>query len=520
MKLMGSWFKLACIAALGISCGENEKIIDSHQPGIVVLRDQSFGAEHGKIENTRMKLNRLRVWKRNPNSEFASSTSGDAPDQDSLTAELWFQLEGETQERYRKISGLRQDQNGWLFPSEVLGGLNHNPDIKGPFSDYQRKAEEGFVLNRAPFFVNYERGTHIVVDSDKQIIQQNVVHDVRFQFTDENWPEAFSSLQNTVFTSESNLLGDAGYRVQWEKNEKTETGYAQTGLAACVVETRNGGNSGNGSFNAPQLVFQEIELGDYVYSRSGDMQAPPSASLTTAECGDARCGTYAVAEAGNDDELWISTREYYHLVGINISGAPQIRVHQTNQKPFYLNRQLPSSLRESAPRISGIETLVRKCNDIAVQNASSVAAHPILGNSRGDAPAKTILPSIGFKIIANAKGGSNSQPTHYASPLMRFCDAMPDRVSPSADLDRKFSAIDKTEGELMTGVKTCGSSATSSFADPKLQGLPLGAVLDSFVAPGVWSGRLGRNNGAALAGSVPAAEAPAFRTTSAGKSDF
>ena len=488
--------------------GLSEEAFDK-PAGVRVLLDKKF--EAAAVGDSGVKVNRMRAWQRNPNSEFASSTTGDAPDFDLVTLELWFQIDGETQQRYRKITGLRKDENGWLFPTETLGGHNEHDDIETPFSIYQPTAEEAFVLDEVPQLFKYDRATNIVLDAKYKTVQQQVITRVTLPTSD---AKVLGAVRTLTFASGANLLGEGGVRTVWKKNEKSADGYALKGKLACLVETRNGGSTGNGGFNPIKIVSQDVELGDYIHNLDGSVEATPGGAT---ECKGGKCGAYSGLDAVADDEIWVRYEETYNLLGVNIDPKNRaISLIKTASAPIYLNRELPAPFASGGADPSGVESSVRRCNDEAVQNASAVAANPILGTESGDPGAYSIQGTIGFRLIANGRRDDASGFGTFMSPLAGYCDAMPDTNSPSAGLSEVYSALTNENNGIVNGITNCGMSIPGVGIAPEYLSAPLGTILDQYIAPGGWSGEESRHIGAALSPTTAATDRPLHRVQVSG----
>lgn len=495
--------------------------------GILVLVDQLYKNGEGKVGNTGVDLLRMRAWKRNPDSEFASHTPGDAPDFDQVTVELWFKLEGETEQRYRKLSGLRLEDNGWLFPQETLGGVDADLDETMPLTTFQHSAQRAFVLGELPARFTFNRATNIILESQQpnRAVQQNVLAAYEMGFGRDRElarSPAFSSIKREVFAANANLLGAAeATRTVWKKNERVDGSYAMKAPMACVVETRNGGNSGNGGFNAPTVIYKDIELGEVLHSASGDIAAEHGAN-PGANCVGPNCKKFTAMDPTADDELWVKSSEAFFITGINLNqGARTLRVTKKVLSPFYMNRQLPSSQGTSEIRLSGLETLIRHCNDEARKNAQSVGSNELL-NAKGP---HNIMNTIGFSLIANAKADAGKIDASKAAatgvfqtPLIRFCDAMPDSQSSSASLNTTYASL-KATNPVIEAAPGCDSTYNSGTFAPQYQGQALGTVLDKLVAPGTWSAERNAQTGPRLKASALAADRPLYLQQLDGQSE-
>jgi len=482
------------------------------EDGLIIEVDSTYSEAQGKVGDTGVTLQRMRVWTRNPASEFASDTTGDAPDFDLRTLELWFTLSGETHTRYRKITGLRVDANGWLFPSENLDNYVARPAVDTPWRYFERKPEQAFILDEQPSLVSYERTTNVVLDALKPIVQSSLVHRITMDYGGAE----LGAAKNWTFAGSANLLGGEGTRKIWVKNEKVDGAYALKGKMGCLIETRNGGATGNGSFNPLSVVYQDVELGNYIWNASGNVSAPPA----TAACDSPRCGSYDAMDPVADDELWVQVTESFQIAGVNIAGGKAaLDVVKTTSAPFYLNRELPTAFAAGVPAMSGIEKLVRQCNDASVQNAVAVSANKLLGVADTAVGPSSILATIGFRLLANGKVDQAAPHAGalFVSELTQYCDAMPDTKSPSAGLDAAYSALSIPERGIVPGVTNCATSVPRGAGiRDDLAAKPLGTVLDRYVAPGGWNGQLGRHTGAQLKTSGDATDRPAFRTQTRG----
>jgi hypothetical protein len=515
MKLVRGLLVLELLA-LAIGCGDKRTtLVDNDPAGIKVLRDHTY-AEAFMVGDTGVQIRRVRLWQRNPESPFSSVTDGSAPDFDLLTAEIWFSLAGESQERYKKISGLRQDSEGWLFPNESLGGIPDHRANSNPYANYQRTAAKGFVAIETPALLEYERATNIILDASRDIAQTQVIGRVRLSLGEEQLPEGFAGVRHLQYESGANLLGGAdAHRVIWEENTKSADGKLQAfGTMGCVVETRNAGSSGNGSFNAPQRIFEKVELGEYIHDRDGNGSANPAGNA--AGCESPRCGTFDGADAVGDDQVWIRRQEYFRLVGLKITDSVTVEIAKDQVSPFYLSRELPTSQRSGAPVMSGVERLVRRCNDAAAQNAVSIAAHQSLGLTDGGTLATySILPSVGFRLIAPTTASGALANKVFATDLAQACDALPDSKSGSASLALSYSSVAHVAGQSSLGVTNCGivpALDVPTAVPAEYAGKALGAVLDAYIVPGTWDGTVARHTGAALTGSTGDSGRPMFRT--------
>jgi hypothetical protein len=159
---------------------------------------------------------------------------------------------------------------------------------------------------------------------------------------------------------------------------------------------------------------------------------------------------------------------------------------------------------------------VRRCNDAAVQNASAVSANPILGTVAGSPGTHSIQGTIGFRLIANGRLDDPRGFGTFMTPLIGYCDAMPDTNSPSAGLSELYSALSNEDNGIVAGVSTCGTSIPAVGIAGDYLAAPLGTVLDQYIAPGGWSGEESRHVGAALAPTTAATDRPTHRVQVSG----
>jgi hypothetical protein len=302
------------------------------------------------------------------------------------------------------------------------------------------------------------------------------------------------------------------------RNDKVNGRYQQIGRMACIIETRDGGNTGNGNFNPPKVIFGDVELGELIDDAAGRREAGIGKNDGT--CDSHLCDTYAGYDPTSDDTLWVERQEAFFVTGINIAaGHREIRIMKKAFAPFYLSRQLPAPMDSSTVPISGIEALVRRCNDLAVQNASSVAANTLLKapSTAADEGKFDIMPSIGFRLVANARADGLLSNSYYVSDFMRFCDAMPDGQSPSSSLVLNYSALQKSLNQTIPGVQSCGDAYQSAaLSHTELQGQPLGVVLDKQITQGTWDSTIAHHDGNDIEPSRLAPDRPMLTTQAVG----
>ncbi|WP_324954677.1 hypothetical protein [Oligoflexus sp.] len=285
------------------------------------------------IEGQDMTLNRIRVWLSAPN--------GDGPGVvtlvDMYEVEIWATLSGEEKSRYQNISGLKADAEGNLYSGFVNnqpGTTIFRPNSTG-IDQYTLTATDGLLTS---LFPRYHTRINEAVITSAGTTYSNSDFDVS-QIQDGPWTNFPSRVATELYT-----------RIRYVEN----VDFATKAKMACFVKSSDGTDVNQGTY-----ILGAIELGTA-------FKGPVVSQVSTS--GDA---------SGDDDKMWITYQDSWYLTGLNIQNLT-IRTYRVLAAPYYLVRELPGvDTDQTAPRISGAESLLRACNTAA--NASGGTFSFLLG---------------------------------------------------------------------------------------------------------------------------------------------
>lgn len=262
-----------------------------------------------EIENSTLGITFTRIRISTTNAPNYSPTNPEAADK--VYIETWYELASESGTQFVNTSfAYSVDDDGWLYYKSLIPGtvLKQSASSDSPDAEYQ---------------------TFTVTAPDTLLTSNYAV-------------KLTSGLSSSIRSATGYPWGGLA--------DKTGISFASSTEFVVNDNNTTKGNMGcyyyNGTTSTGGYHFAEVEAGhlDYVPYASGGS-----------------------AIARDDNETVIAYDHTWHITGINLNTG-KLRIMKKSLARLYQGRQMPGTFTANsttAPTISGIESLIRSCNDLA-----------------------------------------------------------------------------------------------------------------------------------------------------------
>jgi len=422
---MKIYISLFVLAAVIWNCGKSDKKTTSPDPvkdnGVKTNRTaeesilgnailQYDVKKELAVPNLDLAVTRMRVYKSTDPSKGASVLA------DMYSVELWYKLKSDGIVRYWVSNPLMSAPDGVLYepyaPPQAI--LEYVQNESKSYSAIKVDTENAFLRKYPAYFDLVESQGSPVATPTPNVTTTSK----RFSASDE------TALGKTGFTSLKNYQVPYSMILLENHREVEETATPKTGILSCVVNRLEAGQH-----KGIQFVNQSAELGFYV-----DKQ-----------------GNNATNEGQRtDDVMVVPWNRSYAIVGINIK-KKSINFLRSSSAPFYTHRSFKANYNDVNAKVTGFETLIRKCNEATNEANAAVGT---LGNFR----ILAAQPSGGLGVFGFSVSAISGVATH--------CPAF--ATATDADKFKSFATY------------PCATTWTNLFGD--------GMVTAAVPAPNIWDG--------------------------------